>query len=337
MEVDKKDTSGDSNSKENPIASEVPAEKKSSVDVPISEPVKIEIPAESTTEIKPEAHSEHTEITKTEVKHEEDLTHTKVSDEVKIPHEESKSEDKVPEPVTETGPVVIHTGKDNKDDDETDVIENPTNKAIFTHFVKTKISEAGANDEEIKKHVVHDDHEPEKKDPHEEIKEVPVEIKPDEHASKVEVTKSVEDKPKEDHHKTSEKTEKDFYTIKSSEVEPYYKKFEKEKKSATSEERKETEEHLYECEFSVQYETKFGENVIVVGSAEELGSWDPTKGLNLTWNQNHRWTGTLKFSTLPFEYKYAVKSDKETNWEKGVNRLVKEPPTMPLVDLWQPI
>lgn len=376
--VDKKDTSAsksknkksrNKNKAKNPqLSEEVPAEKNPSVDAPKSEPEKVEIPAESTPEIKPEAHSEHAKPIHTEVKVEAATTHTKVPDEVTVPHEESKSEDKVPEPVAETAPIVSYTEKDNKDEGDIDVIENPANKAIFTHFVKTTISETKAGehaDEEIKEHIVHDNHkidpahevkiepahseakvpidhetkidEPENKTIHKEIKEVPAEIKPEEHLNEMITTEPVEDKFKDDHHETSEKADKDFYTIKSSEVEPYYKKFEQEKKSSTSEERKDAEEHFYECEFSVQYETKFGENIIVVGSIEELGSWDPIKGLNLTWNPSHRWTGTLKFSTLPFEYKYACKSAEETTWEKGINRAVTEQPSKPLIDIWQPI
>ncbi|OMJ82838.1 hypothetical protein SteCoe_16371 [Stentor coeruleus] len=394
MEVeDKKDTPGAGTSENNknnakcpPISEEVPAEKNSSVDTFKSEPEKVEIPAEPKPETKPEVSSEHVETIHTDIKHEEVSTHTKASDEVTIHHEESKIEVKAPESVVEPIPVVSQTEKDNKDDHEIDVIENPASKVIFTHFVKGEISKTIASehtDEEIKNHDVHEDHkivptdeikasiedkkepkvdEPEKKDSHEEIKEVPLESKPQEHVSEVVITEPVEDKPKKDSHEeikeVSSETKPQEHISEVVTTEPIEDKPKKDSHEEIKEvpsdtkpqehlsevvttenveEKKEVEDHLYECEFSVQYETKFGENIIVVGSIEELGSWDPLKGLNLTWNSSHRWTGALKFSNLPFEYKYACKSDEETTWEKGVNRAVTEPPSKPLIDLWQPI
>ena len=77
-------------------------------------------------------------------------------------------------------------------------------------------------------------------------------------------------------------------------------------------------EHL--CKFSIKYETKFGERIIIVGSTLDLGTWDPFNGFKLNWEPSHIWSGVLKCTTVPFEYKYVCLSSSHAIWEKGKNR-----------------
>lgn len=49
------------------------------------------------------------------------------------------------------------------------------------------------------------------------------------------------------------------------------------------------------CQFSVPYRpTSPGEAVVICGSVPELGSWDPEKGLKLTWHDGHNWRGRVE-------------------------------------------
>jgi len=41
---------------------------------------------------------------------------------------------------------------------------------------------------------------------------------------------------------------------------------------------------IYTFYLGVNYQTKFGENLYVVGSIPELGNWNPEKGLKLNYH-----------------------------------------------------
>ena len=77
---------------------------------------------------------------------------------------------------------------------------------------------------------------------------------------------------------------------------------------------------VFECEFSVQYETKYGERIVMVGSCAELGMWNPESGFELVWGPGHVWRGRLIVRSLPFEYKYVCISSSVFLWENGENR-----------------
>ena len=42
------------------------------------------------------------------------------------------------------------------------------------------------------------------------------------------------------------------------------------------------EDFVKEIEFSIEYSTVFGEKIVVIGSTDELGNWEVSKGLELT-------------------------------------------------------
>lgn len=115
------------------------------------------------------------------------------------------------------------------------------------------------------------------------------------------------------------------YTELAPEIEPYYKKF-----------------HLdhpvkaHEYEFSIHYETQFGEKIVLVGESEELGQWDVNKGIKLNWNPDHFWTIKVPVSTIPIEYKYVCLSSEQSIWEKGKNHLL-DGKTEYIKDSWQAI
>lgn len=41
--------------------------------------------------------------------------------------------------------------------------------------------------------------------------------------------------------------------------------------------------------FKLPYRTNFGQDVAIVGSTEELGSWDPRRGLGMQWSEGDIW------------------------------------------------
>mgnify|MGYP000170716032 FL=1 len=45
--------------------------------------------------------------------------------------------------------------------------------------------------------------------------------------------------------------------------------------------------------FGVRAELDYGEALMVVGGAKELGSWEPEGGFALTWSDGNVWTGEL--------------------------------------------
>ncbi len=47
--------------------------------------------------------------------------------------------------------------------------------------------------------------------------------------------------------------------------------------------------------WSVPYQTQFGQNVVIVGSHQKVGSWEPNRGLELKWTDGHVWVGEAAF------------------------------------------
>ena len=62
--------------------------------------------------------------------------------------------------------------------------------------------------------------------------------------------------------------------------------------------------------------------VVVVGSAPELGSWDPRRGLFLADGDFPVWKGSISVERghFPLEYKYCIVSDYKVIWEGDANR-----------------
>ncbi|KAH7648237.1 glucan 1 [Cryptosporidium bovis] len=82
--------------------------------------------------------------------------------------------------------------------------------------------------------------------------------------------------------------------------------------------------------FSVKYETKFGQDLRVVGNIKELGDWDVEKSLSMTWTEGSFWTVSVKIlptnNTENIEYKYILVDNNPRNsynWEPGKNHSVQ--------------
>lgn len=82
----------------------------------------------------------------------------------------------------------------------------------------------------------------------------------------------------------------------------------------------------YEFNFNIQYNTFFGERIVVTGEPEFLGNWDPLKGLELEWSTGCYWKVNILLGegvVKDFEYKYVCIKKNEILWEKGKNRSFK--------------
>ena len=81
----------------------------------------------------------------------------------------------------------------------------------------------------------------------------------------------------------------------------------------------------YQVTFRVNYETKPGETVCVLGSLPELGVWKEFKH-HMKWTEGNIWESITPLQThqFYFQYKYSLLQDKGTrqvDWETGVDRL----------------
>jgi hypothetical protein len=111
-------------------------------------------------------------------------------------------------------------------------------------------------------------------------------------------------------------------------------------------EKEKTSAFTYELSFSINYETLFGERVVITGQPDFLGNWDPLKGLELEWTEGGTWKAKVlvgEGSMKDFEYKYVCIKKHEIRWENGNNRIfnikegIKQNSLILFnkVDLWQ--
>ncbi|GAX79164.1 hypothetical protein CEUSTIGMA_g6604.t1 [Chlamydomonas eustigma] len=72
-----------------------------------------------------------------------------------------------------------------------------------------------------------------------------------------------------------------------------------------------------------EYVTSFGQVLKVVGSCNELGSWDASKAPYMSWSPGHRWYLDVSLPRTTFEFKVVMLQDDFVRWEQGVNRVVQ--------------
>eukprot|EP00884_Botryococcus_braunii_P016021 jgi/Botrbrau1/3101/Bobra.0070s0085.1 len=78
--------------------------------------------------------------------------------------------------------------------------------------------------------------------------------------------------------------------------------------------------------FTTQYIAQFGQAVRVVGSGEELGSWNPSNAPGMVWSEGDIWKLTLDLPPGVYEYKLVVDGDPSPPvWEDGDNRILEVP------------
>jgi len=75
--------------------------------------------------------------------------------------------------------------------------------------------------------------------------------------------------------------------------------------------------------FRINYHTRWGQQLYVLGSHHMIGSWDPAKAFRMDYCSDGEWLSEIEFpyDDLYFEYKYIVKDDSgNIVWEFGPNR-----------------
>jgi hypothetical protein len=76
--------------------------------------------------------------------------------------------------------------------------------------------------------------------------------------------------------------------------------------------------------FQMKYNTQMGEDLGVIGSINELGSWDQRRALKMTWYDQNIWRGEMIFNNsniYDFEYKFIfIAHGSVKQWESGNNR-----------------
>merc|ERR1719401_2274393 len=80
-------------------------------------------------------------------------------------------------------------------------------------------------------------------------------------------------------------------------------------------------------EFRVQYNTAFGQDLRLVGSVPQLGGWDLSRSLPMTWSAGNVWfvKVDLPHDAAPVEYKYVVTQKPAVRWEEGRNHIFQIP------------
>lgn len=69
---------------------------------------------------------------------------------------------------------------------------------------------------------------------------------------------------------------------------------------------------------------RYGQNLYIVGSLPQLGGWDLSKALPLSWHPGHRWSAEVVLPVDSFEFKaVVVEGAGRVAWEDGANRTVR--------------
>ena len=76
--------------------------------------------------------------------------------------------------------------------------------------------------------------------------------------------------------------------------------------------------------FNLNFSTVFGEKMAVIGESEYLGNWDPSRALEMTWNEGNIWKCSVNIPNPPdhINYKYICIRGTLVRWENGDNRVV---------------
>lgn len=71
--------------------------------------------------------------------------------------------------------------------------------------------------------------------------------------------------------------------------------------------------------FEIKQKLNYGHKMAVVGSSEELGTWDPLHAHSLSWNEDDLWQGETEVPRT-VEFKFVVLGDGEVvSWQPGDN------------------
>ncbi len=86
--------------------------------------------------------------------------------------------------------------------------------------------------------------------------------------------------------------------------------------------------------FVMRYRTFPGEQVLVAGSAAELGGWDLSGAVRMSWTDGHVWRATVSLRNGATSYKYVLlRPGRPPRWETGPDRETGDDPV--LYDAWR--
>jgi hypothetical protein len=79
--------------------------------------------------------------------------------------------------------------------------------------------------------------------------------------------------------------------------------------------------------FHINYITKFGEEVGILGNLNIFGNWKKDKIFYLNWHEGHKWIGSINYDDFNikkiFEYKFVISYYKSIKrWERGENNKI---------------
>ncbi|GLC40970.1 hypothetical protein PLESTB_000961400 [Pleodorina starrii] len=89
--------------------------------------------------------------------------------------------------------------------------------------------------------------------------------------------------------------------------------------------------------FKIHRHVQYGQSLLLVGSAPELGSWDAKQALELQWGEGDNWTTSAALPVgASVEYKYIVKRKEGLDWCPGQNKSVTLPSavSVEVMDSW---
>eukprot|EP00798_Chlamydomonas_sp_ICE-L_P025455 gene25455-11113_t len=75
---------------------------------------------------------------------------------------------------------------------------------------------------------------------------------------------------------------------------------------------------------NAEFVTSFGQELVVVGSIPELGSWEVVKAPKMLWEEGHRWVLEAVLPKQTFEFKVVVTDGGHNErWEQASNRVIE--------------
>jgi 4-alpha-glucanotransferase len=94
-------------------------------------------------------------------------------------------------------------------------------------------------------------------------------------------------------------------------------------------------------QFTIYFQSQWGQAICICGSEPELGSWDTSKSTELTYIGNDYWSGSIEFpEDKVLEYKYLLREASGIlHWEGGPNRslITSKHSFINVRDQWRPV
>ena len=90
---------------------------------------------------------------------------------------------------------------------------------------------------------------------------------------------------------------------------------------------KKSNNNIKKITFHINYITKFGEEVGILGNLNIFGNWKKDKIFYLKWHEGNKWIGSINYNDFNikevFEYKFVISYHKNVKkWESGENNKI---------------